>query len=118
MPDLPKRACSVPGCPDLESPGGHGRCRSHARMRELTYRDPKVRALYRTARWLKLRGIALAGHPICAACARAGRITAATDVHHVRRHGGDPALFFDFSNLECLCVSCHASETAREVWGS
>ncbi|MFU1606582.1 HNH endonuclease [Sulfitobacter pontiacus] len=32
---------------------------------------------------------------------------------HTIRHGGDPLLFWDDQNLQCLCAPCHNSEKQR-----
>lgn len=52
----------------------------------------------------------LRSHPLCADCERQGRVTPATDVHHLvaRRAGGGD----EESNLEALCHSCHSKRTA------
>ncbi|MCR8827199.1 HNH endonuclease [Photobacterium sp. TY 1-4] len=40
----------------------------------------------------------------------------ATDVDHITPHKGDRRLFFDQSNWQSLCKSCHSRKTAREVF--
>jgi 5-methylcytosine-specific restriction protein A len=61
-------------------------------------------------RWQRLRQAFLNEHPLCAHCAAAGRVEAATDVHHLvpRRDGGSDA----DSNLQALCHACHSRVTA------
>ncbi|MFA7456062.1 MAG: HNH endonuclease [Micavibrio sp.] len=51
--------------------------------------------------------------PLCALCAQAGLVKAASVVDHIN---GD-ALDNDRSNLQALCASCHARKTAREDGG-
>ncbi len=67
---------------------------------------------WRTARenWLKL-------HPLCVHCKGVGILTAATEVDHVRAHGGDMALFWDKDNWQSLCKSCHSKKTYEEDGG-
>lgn len=72
------------------------------------------RRLYSTARWRRTRAAQLAAYPLCAACTRAGFVTAATVCDHVRPHKGDEALFFDPSNLQSLCAPHHDSSKQRE----
>lgn len=40
-------------------------------------------------------------------CGAEGRVTAANVVDHIKAHKGDRVLFFDASNLQSLCPSCH-----------
>lgn len=61
-------------------------------------------------RWQRLRAMYLGAHPLCAECRRRGRVTMATDVHHlVRRRDGGPD---SEENLEALCHECHSRITA------
>jgi 5-methylcytosine-specific restriction protein A len=67
--------------------------------------------LYYTVRWrrLRLEVIAAAAH-ICQAC---GCVALALEVDHVQPHKGDVRRFWDRSNLQALCPSCHTAKTAR-----
>jgi 5-methylcytosine-specific restriction enzyme A len=70
------------------------------------------------ARWQKARAGWLVAHPLCAACERQGRVTAATVVDHVIPHRGDMALFWAAAtNWQSLCKPCHDAKTAREDGG-
>ena len=40
-----------------------------------------------------------------------------TVLDHIVPHRGVAALYWDQSNWQGLCVTCHGSKTAREVWG-
>ncbi len=42
-------------------------------------------------------------------CAKAGRVTAATVVDHIKPHRGDQKLFWDTANWQALCKPCHDS---------
>jgi hypothetical protein len=70
------------------------------------------RALYDTARWKRAREAQLAREPLCRRCTRDGKVKAATVVHHVERHDGNPALFFG-SPLESLCKWHHDAEAQQ-----
>lgn len=69
--------------------------------------------IYNTGRWRKLRAGHLLEHPLCEMCQREGKVTPATDVHHVREisHGDTLEdmlqLGFDPTNLMSLCEDCH-----------
>lgn len=59
----------------------------------------------------------LAAHPWCAQCEREGRTTAAVLVDHKTPHKGDKHLFWNKSNWQGLCWSCHSKKTAKEDGG-
>jgi len=46
--------------------------------------------------------------PLCVLCARIGRDTPATVVDHIRPHEENAELFWDESNWQSLCSSCHS----------
>ena len=65
------------------------------------------------AAWRRLRLDHLAANPLCEKCRRGGRVTAATQVHHIRRFNGlDDPLRLDSRNLESICDPCHRRESA------
>ncbi len=61
-------------------------------------------------------------HPLCEDCLGEGRITQATEVHHIRRVegardlAGMKARLMDCDNLRALCFDCH--RRAHAVSGS
>ena len=65
------------------------------------------RSLYNTKRWQVMRLQQLSKQPLCERCQTNGKVAAATVVHHVDKHEGDPAKFFLCSNLASSCKSCH-----------
>lgn len=71
------------------------------------------RRLIQGRRWQKLRRTVLTAHPLCVDCQRQGRLTAATEVHHVVPCQSAPsmqaleALMYDPGNLRPLCHACH-----------
>ena len=64
-------------------------------------------------KWQKARRRFLDAHPLCVACQANGRPTLATDVDHRIPHRGDQSLFWDESNWQALCHSCHSEKTGR-----
>ena len=75
--------------------------------------DRDYRRLIHDRRWLRLRRDVLTAHPLCRDCEEQGRLTAATEVHHVVPCQSAPtlqameALMYDPSNLRPLCHACH-----------
>lgn len=53
-------------------------------------------------------------HPLCEECRKNGVIKPATIVDHVVSHKGNEALFWDQSNWQALCKSCHDKKTTKE----
>ena len=69
-------------------------------------------------KWQTARLGYLQKHPLCVHCLARGHVTAATDVDHIKPHGGDPVLFWDAeNNWQALCHPCHSLKTAREDGG-
>ena len=103
MPYKSRRRCRHPDCPELVE-AGVLYCPAHrpARRADTSYYD---------RRWQKVRAAYLARHPLCVDCEKAGRLTPATDVHHIIKpgDGGDDS----DSNLMGLCRPCHSARTAR-----
>jgi 5-methylcytosine-specific restriction protein A len=60
-----------------------------------------------------MRSAFLKRHPICNIC----RSEPASILDHIMPHRGIPALFWDQTNWQGLCVTCHGRKTARETWG-
>lgn len=72
------------------------------------------RRLYKTVRWIRMRVRKLKLNPLCEPCMEAGRCSLATVVDHKVAHKGDRALFFDETNLESQCSTCHDRHKQRE----
>ena len=83
-------------------------------------RDPRYTRLIVSKRWRELRRWKLTRTPLCERCEKAGRVTAAAEVHHVTPVetapdlAGMERLMFDPANLASLCHKCHV-ETHREL---
>jgi 5-methylcytosine-specific restriction enzyme A len=109
MPSRSLRPCSWPGgCTTLVH---SGRCEKHA-VKDANH-IPERQRLY-DRKWRRIRAAYLADHPWCERCLADGIYTAATDVHHLDRHAGDPEKFYN-GQLESLCKPHHSAETAKEV---
>lgn len=117
-PVKPKRPCSYPGCPELTN---ERYCEKHQKEIDKNYNKTcrLYGYLYNTSRWRRLRKQFLHKHPLCEACKRKGIVIVATVVDHIKPHQGDEKLFWDESNWQSLCKSCHDRKTAKEDgrWG-
>jgi len=71
--------------------------------------DPRISSAQRGygSRWQKARETFLRSHPLCVMCGDLGRIEPATVVDHIKPHRGDMVLFWDKTNWQPLCKSCH-----------
>jgi len=71
-------------------------------------RDPRAKAFYHSAAWMRMRELILArDHGLCQECLRQGRYTPATAVHHKQELLERWDLRLDPDNLESLCDECH-----------
>jgi 5-methylcytosine-specific restriction endonuclease McrA len=100
--------CAYPGCSQQVS---RGRCPAHALQAEQARPNYAVRRWYRTARWKYLRAQVLRDANYT--CAQCGQVRVELDVDHRLKHDGDVRRFWDRTNLQALCPSCHAVKTAR-----
>jgi 5-methylcytosine-specific restriction endonuclease McrA len=75
-----------------------------------------LRRLYSTKAWYRLRWeVLLAASFTCAICGRVEGQTSLLVCDHIEPHRGDEALFWERSNLQCLCTACHDRNKQREV---
>lgn len=117
---LPLKPCRRAGCPELVRGGGY--CDKHQRTVRRMRRDTQGErgvsgewhGLYYTARWREMRAEQLIMEPYCRDCVAHGVRSAATDVDHIVPHRGDRKLFYDKTNLQSLCHSCHSRKTIAE----
>ncbi len=62
---------------------------------------------YNSTAWRKLRAMFLRANPLCVDCEKLGRVTPATEVHHVKDRRDHPESALSPENLEGLCKRCH-----------
>jgi 5-methylcytosine-specific restriction endonuclease McrA len=110
MPIAPPVACNICKQPN---------CKGHASVAE----QPAERVICHSkflnrARWRHpstgLRAVKLRKNPICEDPFNERCHKPATQVHHKIDHHDDERLFFDFNNLQALCISCHSRITSSE----
>ena len=71
---------------------------------------------YGSDKWKKLRLRILRRDKYqCRICRRYGRLTPATEVHHILHTDERPDLAYDPSNLLSLCHSCHEKQHPEKV---
>ncbi len=109
MPTKPKKPCKHPGCPELTD---DKYCDKHKEL-HVNQRANTAERGYDN-RWRKARKIFLKLHPLCVKCHEEGKLTKATVVDHIIPHRGDKDLFWDESNWQALCKSCHDKKTMTE----
>ncbi len=86
----------------------HTGTRGHDKKDAVRQRTAPGRDLYRTSRWKEIRTKYLREHRVCVECGKRSK-----HVDHIRPHRGDERAFFDATNWQPLCHSCHSRKTAR-----
>ena len=71
------------------------------------------RKWYCSKRWKDIKDYIWRHSPKCAECERQGFVTPGTDLDHIIPHRGDKVLFWDKTNLQVLCHSCHSKKTGK-----
>ena len=91
--------------------------KTSSQRNETDMRELRQKAYQNTA-WRKMRDTYLHEHPLCEDCLAKGKVTAATDVHHIRspfRKGEvNWMMLLDYNNLAALCKECHGNRHAAE----
>lgn len=80
--------------------------------RERSEEAKKWAKMYKNKRYQRARKIFMIRHPFCAVCGKP-----AEHLDHIIPHKGDYNLFWDRSNWQSLCASCHSKKTIREMNG-
>ena len=111
MPRRPNIPCKHPGCSRLVPPGTKF-CEEHGELHRADARTTKEKGY--DGRWRKARARYLKRHPICVRCLKQGKYVKATVVDHIKPHRGTEQLFWNESNWQALCKSCHDKKTMTE----
>lgn len=117
MPKAAPRICMQSGCKNYATSKGY--CKEHqSESRQYDRLRGNAHQRGYSNVWRKARATYLHSHPLCVACEQQNRVTPASVVDHIKAHKGDQDLFWDTSNWQSLCQSCHNSKTAKEDMGS
>lgn len=113
MPSRLLAPCRKPGCVQL---GERGYCKEHAEEKEKQYNIRRGSAYSRgyNSDWQKARLMFLKRNPICVHCLEQGIYKQAKEVDHIVAHRGSRDLFWDVSNWQSLCKTCHSVKTSKE----
>lgn len=102
----------------------HMSCRNLVRSGYCKEHKPKVSEQRESSskrgygyRWQVARKKFLAENPWCAECKRNSKHVPANQVDHIIPHKGNQKLFWDKSNWQSMCSSCHSQKTASEDGG-
>lgn len=104
MPRKPLTPCKHHGCPELTN---NRFCDKHKKL----YERKSANKRGYDSRWRKARARFLKTNPLCVQCLKDGRVVEATVVDHIIPHREDKKLFWDESNWQALCKSCHDKKT-------
>lgn len=119
-----KKPCGHGQCPALVTrpdkfcPKHAAKAKEAVRAYDRERNQEEHRRIYRSARWLKLRGMKLRANPFCeladVCVKRTGHAAVATVVDHIKSTKEHPELAFTWENLRSACKACHDARTARE----
>jgi len=113
MPTKAATPCRTQGCNGLVRNGQCNVCGSQRRDKDRAHDAQRGSAHERGygANWRKVRRSKLASEPLCQDCKANGRVTIATEPHHIkrRRAGGEN----HFENLMTLCKTHRSQRTVR-----
>lgn len=70
-------------------------------------------SFYNGVRWRRLRQMFLNRNPLCVDCSKAGRLTPASQAHHIEERKDRPELAYEWDNLESVCLSCHNAKRGK-----
>jgi 5-methylcytosine-specific restriction protein A len=103
MPTRPLTYCLHPGCAVRVV---RGVCPQHAGPA-----NSVAQRWYDLARWARLREEVFVEQAY--ACAQCGRVQLRLELDHIRKHEGQPGVFWNRENLQGLCTPCHTRKTRR-----
>lgn len=109
MTRKPLKPCKHSGCPKLTE---EKYCEEHKMLHVNDRKSASSRGY--DSRWRAARNRFLKANPLCVKCKEEGKLVEAIVVDHTKPHRGDKTLFWDESNWQSLCKSCHDTKTMIE----
>ena len=109
--------CHYNGCYATALPGKHY-CLRHIQMEaqwgkgfrhSRRTKSNEWHSLYSSARWRTTSREFLKKYPVCCRCGKPARVA-----DHIKPHRGEIELFYDETNLQPLCQSCHSAKIMAE----
>ena len=83
-------------------------------IRKPERRPNSYRRGYSTDRWITYRKRFIVKNPFCRSCLKRGREVPTYAVDHIKRvNGPEDPLFWEPTNHQPLCRSCHSRKTVR-----
>ncbi len=116
MVTAPGKPCAALGC-GKRIEYGQRHCERHEGIDGKRHDERRGSAAARgyDSRWGKARKAWLMEHPLCAECERQGRVRAGVLVDHIVPHKGNQELFWNTTNWQSLCRTCHDEKTKKEM---
>jgi len=107
------KPCKHIRCPNIVPDGSGQFCNEHKQHERKMFASarPDKAMDYNSKRWIGIRRWKINQNPMCEICER----RFATQVHHIKPVRDYFELRYDLSNLQSVCVWCHAKETAKEI---
>ncbi len=116
-PRAPRKPCAAIGCPELVEAGTRF-CRDHRRQDQRLHDSRRGTPTARgyNNRWQKYVKWYKRQNPLCMGCERNGILKPTFAVDHIQPvNGPDDPRFWDPTNHQPLCESCHNRKTGREL---
>ena len=85
----------------------------HAPPQREVVRENDHGSWYSNQRWRAFRSWYLSRGPLCVLCEEAGRVSLASELHHVIPRLTRPDLAYSADNMMALCKSCHSRQEKR-----
>jgi 5-methylcytosine-specific restriction protein A len=120
-PVAPRKPCRAPGCKELVTGSycGKHECKKEAEVKVQRIKYDKERGTSASRgysyRWTKYSLQYRKNHPLCVMCEAKGKLTLAECVDHIEAvEDKDDPKFWDASNHQSLCNTCHNIKSEAE----
>lgn len=117
----PRRPCAKPGCGKLSN-GTY--CEEHTKQKQVVQKQERIKydnergtsaSRGYNYRWQKYSAQYRVNNPLCVMCLKVGKLIPAQCVDHIIAvESKDDPLFWDASNHQSLCNTCHNIKSEAE----